>query len=227
MYRLIIILLFLVLTNYSYSQKEKKILDKALSKFNEIELPKLEREALIKLKNNIDTIIFNKEASKYHFIIIPTYKKKESIVKYNIGDKKPLAQYIDFSIIQNDYEAYVFKDTILIGFEVNKFNINWHYFSSNKADENYYDIGFKSQNNLARKIKQFNPDIAFRLENCAGLMFFIKNGKLFIGKISDQDIILDLVSILPVEDFIKKDPSAIEELQRYRHPKKKDYIEIK
>jgi len=217
MKRLMMIIGLSFIINALYSQKEQEILNQALQSYRK-ELPKLENQAfkeLLKLdksKGNPGIHKFN----DYCFVIIPMFKLQEKYVQYHIGDT--FANYIDFQKARNDFEAFIFKDTIFIGslhfsdYDNSCFLVN---------DVNRYNkLAFNGQYNLAKQIINFKPDIVFYPE-CPMFLCFLKEGKLYIGRGVNQLQTLDY--ILPVDEFIKKNPSFIKELKDNRNIGLKHY----
>jgi hypothetical protein len=222
MIRLMLTIIFLFIGVLSYSQQEQEILINALQNYKE-ELPMLEKRAFKELKklNKNNERLSKEEFKKLHFIIIPMFKLKETYMQYHIGDSNTLANIIDFIKIHDDFEAFVFKDSIYKG-SLHFSDYDNSYFSV-KDTNKYNKPAFKGQLNLVSQIMSFNPDMVF-YPDCPVFLCFIKEGKLYIGKGAKQLQTLDY--ILPFDEFIKKNPTFIKELQENKNPKLNHYIEL-
>lgn len=217
MKRLILIVSLSFIVNTLYSQKEQEILNQAFQNYRK-ELPKLEKQAFKELRkfDKSDRKPRNSEFKNYHFIIIPMFKLKEEYVQYHISDT--FANYIDFRKIHFDFEAFVFKDSIYKG-SLHFSDFDNSYFSVNDTNK-YNKPVFKEHLILVRQIINFQPDMIFYPE-CPIFLCFIKEGRLYIGKGGKQ--LQTLESILPVDEFVKKNPSFIKELHDNKNPGLKHY----
>ncbi len=201
----------------AYSQQEQEILCKALQSFNN-ELPELETVVFKALWKKDKTLPkFKKsEFKNYHLIIIPRFKLKDTFTQWHNSDTDIFVKYIDFTKMNKDFNVYVFKDSIFIGFlyiNTQKYkhrDLISGYFSVN--DINKYNLqSFNAYKRFADKIKNFGPDLAFYPE-CIDYICFIKEGKFFIGGLINNWLNLDY--ILPFEEFVKKYPFFINVIQR-------------
>jgi hypothetical protein len=222
MTRLILTTFLLFIAVFSYSQQEEEILSKALQSYKK-ELPELERQAFKELRklDKSDRKPKNCEFKNYHFIIIPMFKLKEAFVHYHIGDTDTFAKYIDFWKMYNDFEAFVFKDTIYKG-SLHFSDFDNSYFSASDTNK-HNKPSFNVYLNLTIQILKFKPDVVFYPE-CRIFMCFIKEGRLYIGRWSEQLRPLDY--ILPAEEFIKTNPSFIRDLKDNKYPRIKGFIEL-
>jgi hypothetical protein len=221
MTRILLVICFVFISMFSFSQQEQEILTKALCSYK-MELPKLEKQALKELKKLDKDQSNNKNFGfvNYQFIIIPMFKLKEDYIHYQNGDT--FAKYIDFEKMHNDFEVFVFKDTIYKG-SLHLSDYDNSYFSV--CDTNKYNISaFKGHSNLVSQILKFKPDMVF-YPDCPQFPCFIKEGKLYIGSGPKQLQTLD--SILSFDEFVNKTPSFIKELQSYKNPGLKHYKVLK
>jgi hypothetical protein len=220
MKRLIFIICLSFIVNILQSQTEKEILSKALESYTK-ELPKLEKQAFKELRELDKSKVRpkNSEFSDYHFFIIPMYKLEEEYIQYQLGDS--FAKYIDFSKMHNDFEAFIFKDTVYEG-SLHFSDFDNSYFSVNDTNK-YNKPAFEGQLNLIKQIENFEPDMVF-YPDCPMFLFLIKKGKLYIGKEKKQMQPLD--SILPFDEFIKENTLFIEHLKNNKYPELHKYIEL-
>lgn len=216
---LLIMSLSFIVVAFSYSQEEQQILSNSLQNYKN-ELPKLQKAAFKELKRlDKDYNKHSSEYNNYRYVIIPTFKLKAEFVQYHVGDL--FVKYIDFKEMWYSYEAFIFKDTTYTGYlYFDKYGS--FYFSINDTSK-YNHPAFKDQCNLAKQIMSFKPDMVF-YPDCPMFLCFIKEGKLYIGKGVKQQQPLE--SILPAEEFIKKNPSFIKELQDNKNPALKRYKEL-
>lgn len=220
MIRLILLFSLSFIINTRNSQNEQVILNQAFQNYRK-ELPKLEKQAFKELRklDKSKLKIKSSEFNKYHFIIIPMFKLKVEFDKYHIGDN--FVNYIDFGKLHNDFETFVFKDTIFKG-SLHFSDFDKSYFSINDTN-NYNKTSFNGQYSLVRQIISFKPDMVF-YPDCTMFLCFIKEGRLYIGKSEKQ--LQKLESILPVDEFIKNNPSFIKELQDNKNLELKYYLEL-
>jgi hypothetical protein len=219
--RLILTIIFLFIAVFAFSQQEQEILSIALQSFKK-ELPNLENQAFKELRKLDKTRVKprNSEFDNYNFIIIPIFKLKEDFVHYHAGEL--FVKYIDFRKMWNHFDAFVFKDTICMGSLL--FGDIGDSFSSS-IDTNYFNLRrFNNYFNFVRQIKKFKPDLVF-YPDCSIALCFIKGEKLYIGKWPNE--IQTSGDILPFDDFIKKNPSFIKELQSNKNPELKHYKILK
>lgn len=205
--RLILTACFLFIVFFSYSQEEQEILRKAIISY-EKELPKLEKQAFKELRE-LDKYYINTKNSEfknYHFIIIPMFELKEGYIHYHNGES--FAKYLDFGKMLTNLDAYVFKDSVYVGYlHLSDFDNSY---SSVRDTNKFNKPAFIGHLELVSQIQKFKADMEF-YPGCRTFMCFIKEEKLYIGRWAKQSTTLDY--ILPAEEFIKTNPFFIKELQ--------------
>jgi hypothetical protein len=218
MARLILTTCFLFIVIFSYSQQEQKILSKTLQSYKK-ELPKLERQAFKELRklDKSDRKPKNNEFNNYHFIIIPMFTLKKEFVLYN--DSDVFAKYLDFIKMHDDFEAFIFKDTIYAG-SLHFSDYDNSYFSVNDTNK-YNRPAFEGHLNLAKQIMNFKPDMVFYSDIFAKFLCFIKNNKLYIreqDKNNGNCKWENSGNILLSNEFARKNPDFIKEVKFIANP---------
>lgn len=189
-----------------FPQKQQEILDYAL-KIYQKELPNLQETIFRKFcKLNKQSDINEKDIGTYQIIVVPTFKLNKNFAQYKVGDM--LAGYIDFKKMWNSYDGYIFKDGFYVGL--------LHF------DKKFSFFNPTIDNNLAKQIGDFQPDMVF-YPDCGMLLCCIKDGKFYIAEMIKTSECIFLTE----EEFTRKYPTRIEELSKFGFPALKRYKELK
>ena len=189
----------------SFAQNDQIMLKEVLNSFNQ-EVPKLERRFHMKIFEGIS----NSEFKNYHFIIIPMFTLKVNYMDYTVGEN--FIKYIDFSKMLDDFIALVLKDTVYDGI-----------LHTSDCDNSYIPA-YQGHHQFAKQILNFEPDMVFYAD-CTEYIFLIKGDKLFVGKETKQFQTLEF--ILSFNDFVKKYPLFVCDIQNNKFPEVRKYIKLR